>query len=61
MTDLIVAIGLAPWIVLVILFAVLIVLLAALVLAPLWAPIAAAITQAWDRWRNRNHIDTTPR
>lgn len=61
MTDLIVTIGLAPWVVLFALLAVVVLLLAALVLAPLWAPIAAAISQALDRWRKRDHIDTTPK
>lgn len=58
MTDFIVAVGLAPWVVLFALFALLVLLLAALVLAPLWAPVAAAVSSAWDRWKKKRRGDT---
>ena len=62
MIDFIVAVGLAPWVVLFALFALFVLLLAALVLAPLWAPLAAAVSLAWDRWREkgREDRDATP-
>lgn len=61
MTDFAASLSLVPLGLVFVLFGALLVLLAALVLAPLWAPIAAAISSLWDKWRHRDDIDTMPR